>query len=78
MTKLLDKLEKEGLVTRSALEGDRRVNLIKVTPRAANMLDQMWGEYSQELESLMGRLTKKEQSVLSGHLVKWLCQLLEG
>ncbi|MCK5581308.1 MAG: MarR family transcriptional regulator [Candidatus Omnitrophica bacterium] len=77
MTKLIDKLEKDKLVTRSALEGDRRVNIIKVTATAANMLDKMWDEYSKELEGLMGKLSKKDQEIISSNLVKWLSAILE-
>lgn len=33
MTRVLDKMEREGLIGRSALEGDKRVKIIKITAK---------------------------------------------
>ena len=76
MTKLIDKLEKEGLVTRSALEGDRRVNIIKVTKKCEHLLDGMWDEYTRELSRPMDKLSEKDKKIIAAQLVKWLKALL--
>ncbi len=76
MTKLIDKLEKEGLVMRLALEGDRRVNIIKVTKKCEHLLDGMWDEYTQELKRPMDKLGEKDREVIAAKLVKWLNCLL--
>ena len=71
MTKLIDKLEKEGLVTRSALAGDRRVNLMKITPQGTKLLDEVWAGYNQKLKDLVGVLPLARQKELSRTLLQW-------
>lgn len=75
MTKLIDKLEMEGFVNRSACEGDRRVNVVKVTKKAEELLDRLWGLYIEKLHKFMEPLSKKEQDALAALLVKWLAAL---
>ena len=77
MTKLLDKLEAEGFVTRSAFEGDRRINVVKVTKKAEELLDRIWGPYVEQVHKFMKPLSSKEQDALSVLLVKWLAALTE-
>lgn len=72
MTKLLDKLEKEGYVKRFALADDRRVNIIKVTPKTENLLDSLWAQYGEILKGLTDGLTAEDRQVLAKKLVKWL------
>ena len=71
MTKLIDKLEKEGLVARFALKGDRRVNITKITKKGSDLLDQTWEAYNDTLLALTAKLNKEEQKVLSKMLVSW-------
>ncbi|HPB68017.1 MAG TPA: MarR family transcriptional regulator [Candidatus Omnitrophota bacterium] len=75
MTKLIDKLEQEGLVSRSACAGDRRVNVVRVTKKAEDLLDSLWGRYVQKMHGFMEPLSKKEQDTLSVLLMKWLASL---
>lgn len=77
MTKLLDKLQNEGLVTRGAQEGDRRVNIIRVTAKGAKLLDQLWPGYLKVLEGLTFKLNHKDQQALSSLLIKWINTLEE-
>lgn len=72
MTKLIDKLEKDGLVTREALEGDRRVNITKITKKGSALLDQVWDGYNNKLVELTQSLEKDKQKLLSELLVTWL------
>lgn len=76
MTKLIDKLEKEKLVTRSPLEGDRRVNILKVTKRAEELLDSLWPKYNVIMKKLMGSLNSNDQKAVASKLIKWLRVLL--
>lgn len=71
MTKMIDKLETEGLVTRSALEGDRRVNIVKVTPDACVILDRLWPEYTKRLKQAVSGLPEQKQQVLASLLTEW-------
>ncbi len=72
MTKLIDKLEKDGLVTRSALEGDRRVNILKITPQGVKLLDSVWDGYNTRLQKLISSLAGNQQKILASLLVTWL------
>lgn len=71
MTKLIDKLEKEGLVRRAALAGDRRVNLMKITSKGSALLDKIWKGYQQLLKEKVGLLSTDEQKRLLPLLSRW-------
>lgn len=75
MTRLLDKLGKEGLITRGAQEGDRRVNIVKATKKASDLLDKIWPGYLKTIESLAEKLDSQDQKSLSGLLIKWFERL---
>ena len=75
MTKMIDKLEKEGLVTRSALAGDRRVNLIRITKKGSQLLDAVWDGYQNVLKEAAGPLDKKKHKDLSKLLNEWFGNL---
>lgn len=75
MTKLIDKLEKENLVTRSALEGDRRVNIMKITAKGSKLLDQVWPGYNTKLKELVSGLNQSQQRGVSELLKIWLAKL---
>ena len=78
MTKLIDKLEKDGLVVRSSQEGDRRVHITRITEKGSALLDRVWGGYSQRLAALMSQFHKEDQRVLSKLLSAWLDKLMRG
>lgn len=75
LTKLIVKLEKDGLVTRSALAGDRRVNVLKVTSKGSHLLDKLWEGYNARLKDLLSSLESNKQKMLSSLLVEWLNNL---
>lgn len=72
MTRLLDKLIREGLVSRSVLVTDRRVKLIKVTAKGSAILDHVWPGYSQLIERLAHLLKSDDQKQIAILLQKWL------
>ncbi|VAX34792.1 hypothetical protein MNBD_UNCLBAC01-96 [hydrothermal vent metagenome] len=71
MTKMIDKLEKEGMVTRSALEGDRRVNIVKITEKALDLLKNIWDGYNEVIQNSVKDLTISQQKQLAGLLKNW-------
>jgi len=73
MTKMLDKLEREEFVTRHALKGDRRVNVIRITHKGSQLLDRAWIGYDKLLKEAMSPLETKKQKQLS----RLLQELLE-
>lgn len=75
MTKLLDRLSKEGLIKRYAQKGDRRVKLIKATPKATDILEKAWAGYVETVKKVTGCLEAEELSQVSQILVKWFDKL---
>ena len=71
MTKMIDKLENDGLVVRSALEGDRRVNIVKITKKGTNLLDLIWEDYNDVLRRAIGGLSEDKQKQLASLLTEW-------
>lgn len=71
MTKMLDKLESDGLVMRMELEGDRRVNMIKVTKKGTDLLDRIWDQYLVQLKQAVSGLSQEKQRQLAGLLTEW-------
>ena len=71
MTSMVDKLEAEGLVKRYPLEGDRRVNITKITKKGSDLLDNLWPEYTEVLKRQMDGLNKEKQKALAGLLTEW-------
>ncbi|KPA14343.1 transcriptional regulator (MarR family), partial [Candidatus Magnetomorum sp. HK-1] len=71
MTKMIDKLEKEKLVQRSAAKEDRRINMISITERGVSVLGEVWDGYAKCLKDEVKCLNKKEQKLLSDLLIKW-------
>lgn len=75
LTKLIIKLEKDGLVARSSLAGDKRVNILKITPKGARLLDQVWDGYNAILKDLLAGFSENQRKMLSALLVQWLNDL---
>ncbi len=78
VTRLLDKLEKEGLVQRSALKNDRRVKTIKITPKGSQLLDRAWPGYTDVLKVLSCSLNLNDQKTLADLLTKSVSELVKN
>lgn len=72
ITKLLDKLEKDGMITRNAKENDRRVKLIKITDFASKLLDDIYPSYQHEIEKITQNMQNSDVQLLNQKLVEWL------
>lgn len=75
MTRLLDKLEKEGYIERFSREGDRRVNLIKISKKGADILDRVWPGYHRKILDIANSMDKEDLKQISQLLVKWCDKL---
>ncbi|OGW83257.1 MAG: hypothetical protein A3C47_02180 [Omnitrophica bacterium RIFCSPHIGHO2_02_FULL_51_18] len=53
ITRLVDRLEKNKFVERVSLTGDRRVNLIKVTKKASDLLNKVWPIYKKSVDKIV-------------------------
>ncbi len=72
LTRLLDKLEQEGLAVRRAEADDRRVNKVHITEKGTQLLDEIWPRYNQELMYCLQGLSAEDQRTVADILVKWL------
>lgn len=75
MTRLLDKLAKEGLIERLSQKGDRRVNIIRITKKGTDILDKAWPGYYKKVLSLANLLEKNELKQAANLVVKWCHKL---
>ncbi len=63
VTGLVDRLEKAGMVRRTAAE-DRRYNMIQLTAKAKKVLEKADPAYGTEVQKVMNTLSKAEQKAL--------------
>lgn len=78
MTKMLDKLYSDGFIERVPQTKDRRVNLIKITPKGSELLDKAWVDYSVKIQKITSLIDDKELKSFSGTLLKWFNCLNTG
>jgi len=77
ITKLIDKLEKDKLVTRSAPSGDRRVNIVTITDKGSSLVDKASAGSMGEFKKMAGSLSQDKLKKLSSLLMEWLNLLQE-
>ena len=68
ITRLLDRLEKRGLVSRCRETKDRRMVLTRITPSGLKLLRRMDDPVQEEHRKLLGHLGKEKLRSLSGLL----------
>jgi DNA-binding MarR family transcriptional regulator len=64
MTQLVSRLEREGLVERTASEVDRRGVVVAVTAAGRDFLDRRRAERAKALQQLLGRLEPDERAAI--------------
>ncbi len=75
ITRLLDSLNEDGYVKRYPSKEDRRVNLVKITPKGSEILDKVWPGYCDLIRKNVTLLSEAEISTLAPILVKWFSLL---
>lgn len=70
ITSLIDRMEKSGLVARTALPSDRRYNIIRLAVRGNKLLAQVEQLYAEEVKKIMVILEGTEQQGLIKALEK--------
>ena len=71
LSRLLDRLELQGLLERQICEEDGRGNRIRITPEGEVMLKNMWPTYRRTMQENFGnKLTKNELEQLTQILSK--------
>ena len=71
ITKLLDKLETDELITRNNKDGDSRVKIIKITEKGSGLIDKIWVDYNKTVNALTPNMTDDELDALTDKLVTW-------
>ena len=77
ITKLIDKLEREKLVTRSAPTGDRRINIVTITAKGSKLVDTVSTGSVGEFKKMAGKLSQEKLKQTSSLLMEWLTLLQE-
>ena len=78
ITRLLDRMNKEGLIQRYASEKDRRVNMIKITQKGSDLLDKAWPGYCKIMGEVASGLGKHDLRQVTAIMLKWLDRLYES
>lgn len=71
-TRLLEKMEKEKLIVRSPKLGDRRVNVVHITPKGSTLLAKIWPEYDKKIREAVSLLSQDDQKMAASLFIKWL------
>jgi DNA-binding MarR family transcriptional regulator len=64
ITKLVDALEREGLVRRVAHCTDRRATVIEITQEGSKVGEQVWGEHCRAMSTLFDELSEVDRADL--------------
>lgn len=70
VTRLVDRLVRAGLARRARTPDDRRVVLVRITPRGLDLLARLDGPTSSLVRSRLSHLSRSELAALSRLLVK--------
>ena len=70
MTAAVDRLERKGLIIRTAARDDRRAKVLKLTPEGKRVVENAFGRHAAQLESAMTVLNHSERRELHGLLKK--------
>lgn len=77
ITSLIDRMEKSGLVIRTAHSEDRRFNIIKLTSKGAKLFAKVEPDYIEQVRKVMSGATESEQKKLMAILEKVRANLRE-
>ncbi|MBB2910686.1 DNA-binding MarR family transcriptional regulator [Streptosporangium becharense] len=75
MTKRIDRLERDGLVTRRPSEHDGRGRVVALTPAGKDLIDRAFTDHIRNEHRLLGDLTTEEAAQLETLLAAWLTRV---
>lgn len=78
ITTLVEKLVKEGLVSRVQNPDNRRENIIRITKKGESLTEKIWPGYNDRIEKMTNLLPKKEHEYFSKNLGEWYSKLVKG
>jgi len=74
MTKRIDRLERDGLVTRRRSTVDGRGRVVALTPAGRDLIDTAFTEHAHNERRLMEELSPEDAKQLEALLVTWLAR----
>lgn len=74
MTKRLDRLERDGLVTRRRSATDGRGRMVALTPAGLELIDRAFTEHMANEHRLLAELDDHEKKQLESLLTRWLAR----
>lgn len=77
ITRLLDRMTKDGYIKRVTADHDRRVNLVQITPKGEEILRKVFFGFGEMIQQSVYLLDRSEVEQLSGLLMKWFFKLEE-
>lgn len=75
MTKRLDRLEQDGLVTRRRSTADGRGRVVALTTAGRELIDRAFTEHMANEHRLLAELTAEEAAELESLLTRWLARV---
>jgi len=75
VTKLIESLYKDKLVTRIQNKNNRRENIVKITPQGRAFIDKLWPEYDKLLKKRTDLISGANQEKMSDILKNWFFDL---
>ncbi|MFF1567886.1 MarR family winged helix-turn-helix transcriptional regulator [Streptomyces sp. NPDC058293] len=75
MTKRIDRLERDGLVTRRRAAGDGRGRVVVLTPAGRDLIDDAFSEHMTNERRLLDALDPDEAEHLESLLTSWLARV---
>lgn len=76
MTKLIDKLHEKKLIEKKMNLENRRNNIITITKKGSDLLDDIWIEYVDFVEKITSSLDEDERANLCQIISKWQSNLI--
>ncbi|MFE4215384.1 MarR family winged helix-turn-helix transcriptional regulator [Streptomyces sp. NPDC056844] len=75
MTKRIDRLERDGLVTRRRSTADGRGRVVALTPAGRDLIDRAFGAHMRNERRLLDTLSPEEAAQLEALLTAWLSRV---
>ncbi|MET9958457.1 MarR family transcriptional regulator [Streptomyces sp. NPDC006326] len=75
MTKRIDRLERDGLVTRRRSAEDGRGRVVALTPAGRELIDRAFAEHMENERSLLAGLSPQDAARLESLLTAWLARM---
>ena len=75
ITKLVEKSVQAGLITRQTNPQSRRENIICITKKGQNLIDEVWPEYDKLVRELTERIPSADRAQFEAILCNWFVTL---